>query len=264
MSQLLETICLSKEQIKTVLTNLWKIRNLKFEDIIYEGKPTFSNEIMDKYKYKKYTKYADNYVIYICKSLEDNHDEIFITVETDHYDKQNILAISGFQHLINGYLEQSLYYKRPTINICLCFVVTDTMKQHIPPEIFIGPCCIRVFSLCSLYPLIGSKTSLYCGLTYDYKLIKYENIDDKNKHNNIPIAYNNKEFSIVYANEPIAIIVNAIENDLICYKRIIYDTAVYSEYQLKIVKNKLSSLSSVSDAGIPPYIKQSRLVVDDQ
>ena len=253
MSQLLETTCLTKEQIQTVLNNLWTIRNIKMDEVIYEGKPSFSKDVIDKYHYKVYTKFADNYVIYKCKSLEDNHDEIYITVETDHYDKQNILAISGFEHMLVNYLEPSCVYDRPTINICLCFVITNTMKQHIPPEIFAANCHSRIYSLCSLYPLIGSKTTLYAGLTYDYKLLK---------HDGTTTAYNNKEFSIVYANDPIAIILNAVENDIVCYKRIVHDTNVYSEWQLRIVKNKLSSLSSVSKSGVPPPIPQSRLVIN--
>lgn len=260
MSQLLETICLTKEQIKTVLNNLWTIRKLKFEEIIFEGKPTFSKEIVEKYNYKIYTKFANNYAIYRCKSLTDNHNEIFITVETDHYDKQNILAISGFEHMLTDYLHPSCDYPRPTINICLCFVITKTMRQHIPPEIFYLNCFTRIFSLSALYPLIGSKTTLYSGLTYDYKLIPNEDIKT-NKENGVPSVYNLKSFPIVYANDPIAIVLNAIENDLICYKRIIHDTSVYSEWQIRIVKNKMSNLSSISKAGIPAPFPQSRLIL---
>ena len=91
MSQAQEVICLNKEQIRMFLDNIYKLRKLKQTEIVYEGKPIFSKEIMEKYEYKHYTKFANNYVIYRCKSLEDNHEEIFITVETDHYDKQNII-----------------------------------------------------------------------------------------------------------------------------------------------------------------------------
>ena len=263
MAQSLETICLTKEQINTVLNNIWTIRKLKMDEKIFEGKPSFSKEIVDEYKYKMYTKFADNYVIYKCFSLEDNHIEIFITVESDHYDKQHLLAIVGFQHMIFDYLRPSCSYKRPTINICLCFVITKTMKQHLPTEIFGPNCNSRMFSLCSLYPMIGSKTTLYSGLTYDYELIKNEDIDDKYKHNGVPIAYNNKEFSIVLADDPMAIAVNAITNDLIAYKRIIHDTSIYSEYQIRIVKNKLSSLDVVSKSGMPAPIPSFKLKVSN-
>lgn len=254
MSRILETICLTKKQIKTVLENLWTIRKLKFSEIIYEGKPTFSKEIKDTYGYKNYTKFADNYVIYKCKSLVDNHNEIFITVESDHYDKQNILAISGFEHIVKDYLKESCLYHRPTINVCLCFVVAKTMKQHIPTEIFVANCFMRIFSLCSLYPVIGSTSTLYTGLTYDYEILESE----KNEK-----AYNGKSFPIVLANDPMVIALNAVEGELICYKRIIHDVAVYSEYQIRIVKNKVSSLSTVSKGGIPPPIPQNILSVNN-
>lgn len=259
MSQSLETKCLTKDQIQTVLTNLWTIRKLKMDEKIFEGKPNFSKEIVDKYKYKLYTKFADNYVIYKCISLEDNHVEIFFTIETDHYDKQNILALVGFEHIVKPYLEPSCVYRRPYINVCLCFVITKTMKQHLPCEIFRPNCHLRIFSLCALYPMIGSKTSLYSGLTYDYKLIKNEDIDEKYKHNGVPMAYNNKEFSIVLADDPMAIALNAMANDLIVYKRIIHDTSIYSEYQIRVVKNKLSSLEVLSKAGISAAIPAAKL-----
>ena len=107
--------------------------------------------------------------------------------------------------------------------------------------------------------MIGSKTSLYSGLTYDYKLIKNEDIDEKYKHNGVPMAYNNKEFSIVLADDPMAIALNAMANDLIVYKRIIHDTSIYSEYQIRVVKNKLSSLEVLSKAGISAAIPAAKL-----
>lgn len=259
MSQLLNTVCLTKDQIKTVLTNLWKIRRLKFEEKIFEGKPSFSKDIVDKYGYKSYTKFADNYRILRCKSLEDNHNELFILVETDKYDKQNLLAISGFEHIIANYLEESLYHPRPTINLCLCFVITKAMKKHIPPEIFNANCFVRIFSLCSLYPLIGSKTVQYSGLTYDYEILDKVVVDTIGRE--VPHAYNDKEFSVVYADDPITIILNAVEGELICYKRIIHDTAVYSEYQIRRVVNKVTTLQGISKGGIPPPIPQSYLTI---
>lgn len=242
MSQTQQVICLNKEQIKTVLENMWKLRNVKLEEKIFEGKPSFSSKIKQEYNYtKSYTKFADNYVIYRCKSLEDNHNEIYITVETDHYDKQNILAISGFEHLIKNYLKESRDYPRPTINICFAFVITEAMKSHIPPETFFTDCNIRLFSLCSLYPMIGSKTKLF-GLTFDYKILPYCE------------AYNNKDYPIISAGDPLVVALNGIEGELLLCARINFDVCVYKEYQIRRIANKVKDLSIPSENGQPCHI----------
>ena len=252
MSQAQEVICLNKEQIRTVLDNIYKLRKLKQTEIVYEGKPIFSKEIMEKYEYKHYTKFANNYVIYRCKSLEDNHEEIFITVETDHYDKQNILAISGFEHLIVQNLMSSKYNTRPYINICLCFVVSQGMQSHIPINIFKGYTYMRFIQMCKLYPMLGSKTKIG-GLTFNYRLLRKEENEIK--------TYNNKQFSIVNAGEPMAVALNAIDGDLLVCDRIIYDGTAYKDTQLKIVKDSVASLSEIPTSGIALNIIESELNV---
>ena len=247
MSQAQTVICLNEDQIKTVLNNMWNLRHLKEQEILYKGKPIFSKEIMDKYNYKHYTKFANNYVIYKCKSLEDNHIEIFITVETDHYDKQNILAICGFTHIIKEYLDNSKESRRPLINVCLCFVVTQGMYSHIPTVIFNTFSNVRVIQLCRLYPMLGSKTQT-CGLTFNYRLLKQEENDLS--------TYNGKQFSIVDAGEPLAIALNAIDGDLLVYDRIIYDCTAYKDTQIKRVKDELEDLSLVPMSGILRYIPE--------
>ena len=230
-------IRLNGEQIKTTLNNMWKIRNVKMEEKLFEGKPVFSKEIMAKYKYKHYTKFADNYVIYLCKSLEYKHNEIYITVETDHYDKQNLLAISGLEHLIGKYLDESCTYCRPTINICLCFVLTQSMRSHVPTEIFARKCFVRVFSLCNLYPMIGSKNKLY-GLTFDYKLLPYER------------AYNDKDYIEISSSDPMVIALNGVMGELLVCSRIIYDVTAYKDIQIRKIVDRLEDLSICPDSGI--------------
>lgn len=252
MSQSQEVRCLNEDQIKTVLNNIFKLRNLKQTEIIYKGKPIFSKEIMEKYGYKHFTKFANNYVIYKCKSLEDNHVEIFITVETDHYDKQNILAIQGFKHLIEEYIVPSKYSFRPPINICLCFVVSQGMQSHIPTNVFTGYVYLRFIQMCKLYPMLGSKTKIG-GLTFNYRLIKKDENEIK--------TYNNKQFSIVDAGEPFAVALNAIDGDLIVCDRIIYDGTAYKDTQIKIVKDNTTNLSEVPSSGIVLNIDDSKLNV---
>lgn len=259
MSQAQNIICLTEEQIQITLKNLWMLRNLKMEKILYKGKPIFSKEIMEKYEYKHYTKFANNYIIYVCKSTEDNHKEIFITVETDHYDKQNILAISGFSHIIQDYINESVKYIRPYINICLCFVISQGMRSHIPIDVFNHvpmfsyiPVKFRYIQMCRLYPMIGSKTKIG-GLTFNYRLIKKDENEIK--------AYNNKSFSIVDGGEPMAIALNALDGDLLVCDRIIYDATAYSDTQIKMVKDEIEDLSIIPMSGIIRQIDQSLLNV---
>lgn len=250
MSQIQKIIQLNEEQIQTVLSNMWKLRKVKKEKVIFEGKPVFSKEIMEKYGYKHYTKFANRYVIYLCKSLEDNHNEIYITMETDHFDKQNILAISGFEHLIGEYLNESRETaKRPTINICLCFVVTSAMRKHLPTKIFNTSSFLRIFSLCNLYPMIGSRNKIG-GLTYDYEILPYEK------------TYNNKEYIEISAGDPMVIALNGIDGELLKCSRILYDDNAFKDIQIRKIVNRIDDLGMVSDSGILLNIAPAWLEVE--
>ena len=244
-------IRLTEEQIKTTLNNLWDLRKVKLEKKIFQGKPIFSKEIMTKYKYKHYTKFADNYEIFQCKSKVDGHNEIYITVETDHYDKQNLLAISGFEHLITEFITESCNYVRPTINICLCFVLTKAMKKHIPTEIFANTAFVRVFSLCSIYPMLGSKNKQF-GLTFDYKLYPYEK------------AYNDKDYTEISSGDPMVIALNGLPGELVVCSRILFDTTAYKDIQIRKIVDKIKNLSTVSKSGILLPISSNNLeIVED-
>ena len=241
-------IRLTPEQINTTLKNMWGLRHVKMEKKIYEGKPIFSKEIMAKYNYKHYTKFADNYIIYLCKSTDDGHNEIYITVETDHYDKQNLLAISGFEHMITQYLEESKKYHKPTINVCLCFVLTQAMRSHIPTNIFPTNPFMRVFSLCNLYPMLGSKNKQF-GLTFDYHLKPYEK------------AYNNKDYIEVSGSDPMVIALNGIQGELLICSRILFDVTAYKDIQIRKIVDRIEDLSICPESGILLPISPNNLEI---
>lgn len=241
-----QIIYLNDEQIETVLRNLWKVRNVKHEEILFNGKINMTKEEIKNIGCDVYTKLAENYCIHRCKSIEDNHNELYIIVKTTQFDKQNILAIEYFTPMLQKYFEETAHYKRPLVNICLPFTITDVILSHIPVEFIV--CYYRIYSLCKLYPMLGSKNNLF-GLTYDYHVIDYEE------------TYNGKNYSTIDAGDPMVIAVNAIEGDLIVCQRIIYDTNAYSDTQIKRVVNKVKDLSMIANSGCPIPIRQDYTVV---
>lgn len=243
MAQVISSsIHLNEDQIQTTLHNLWKCRKCKYEKVLVDGKPNFDIKTMKMYGYKRYTNFAERYVIYLCKSLVDEKPEIYITVESNHYDKQNILAIEGFTHIIKDYFVEDFDY--PRVNICLCFVLTEAIKTHLPFTIFQQNVFMRIFSLCSLYPLIGSKTNLF-GLCYKYDLVKF--FDYNNKE-----TYNHKDYSVMFSGDPISIIFNALPGDLIVCYRILNDGATVEDVQLRKVTDIKKTHAKINEAGIAP------------
>jgi len=245
MSQNLKTISLLEEQIETTLKNLWKCRNCKFEKKLFNGKPYFDKTIYEKYKYEKYTKLANNYTVYLCRSLYDNKYEIYFVVESDHYDKQNLLAVQLFYHIIENYVYESEEY--PRVNVCLSFVITEAMKSHLPAQIFKNANIFtRIFSLCTLYPVIGSKNKLF-GLGYDYKIIRYNEYKERK-------TYNKKDFDFILSGDPIALIFNSLPGDLIVCSRIIFDSTAFKDTQIRKVVDLKRIHSCVNESGIDPVI----------
>lgn len=232
MSQILEVRTLTTEQTENTINNLCKIRNLSEPKKIFSGKPVFSKENITKYNLPHITKFGKLYNIYIA-SNDKKENEIFITMETDKFDKQNLLAIIGLFHLFSDKVDVKAM--PPKISICPTFVITPAMHTHITSDIIKAN--YRIIPLTEIYPLIGGKNRLY-GITYDYKKIK----DLK--------TYNNKEWMVILDSDKIVKILNAIDGDLIQCKRLICDNGIFPDTQIRRVELNIENINNIPLSGL--------------
>ena len=113
-----------------------------------------------------------------------------------------------------------------------CFV-TIFATHHIEPVMlkhfhsrFI-PCNYRVLSLYDdVYPLLGSKSKLWCGLSSNFEVMSYEKL------------YNGYDYSIIYEDEHLVKLLNANPGDLIIGTQIINEGRPYLEFMVKEVKQR--------------------------
>lgn len=263
MSQLLSSsIRLNQEQTNTVINNLAKIRHFTKVTEIFKGKPNYGQTDMDNlkkllppnYDVIKITKFADSYTIYLLSDPEptDNtkdilnynpnakilnlnkRNEILIVLDTDKFDKQHYLAILGLWPKFYKYIDNSVACP---VTITSTNIITQAIGKHFI-ETSILPCNYRLFSLCEVYPLIGSKTKLWSGMSWDFELMEYEPL------------YNNGKYSIIYDNDPVVKIMNAMKDQLIICKQVNYEVSPYVEYSIRRVKQQLNDVESLDVSGL--------------
>lgn len=239
MSQAQEIKCLTKEQIETTMKNLCKVLNLTNLKVLYNGKPSYTKQNEELYGLAHITKFADNYTLYEAESKkadENGHYNMyFIVLEADKFDKLNISACAWFYHLFEDKINKNGINGRPQVYISPAYVVTDTMFLHIPVNII--PCLYRFVSLAEMYPMIGSKEGLY-GMTFDYKIIPYEP------------AYNGRTYSVIFDYDVIVKILNAVNGDLICCKRVLNEGSPYGEYYLRRVTPTTNDVNIINPSGL--------------
>jgi hypothetical protein len=262
MSQILNSsIKLNEDQILTVINNLAKCRHLTKVEQIFKGKPSFKEETIKKleelkevkkmnFEYSKVTKLVDVYIFKLSiveendsvrelriynpnvkiKNLNERVEFVFV-IDTDRFDKQHYLSLIALYPLIHDYVD----FNNVNVSITCSNLITTAIAKHFN-SMFL-PCPYRVFSLCDVYPLIGSKSGLY-GFTSDFELIEYEEL------------YNKCDYMIIYDNDPMVKILNAQENDLIICKNILFETTAYFEYTIRIVKRVLIDTDSIDTSGL--------------
>lgn len=238
MTQAQETKCLSPKQIETVMTNWFKILNVKRHSIMSSGKPVFSKENEEKWGLQHITKFADNYTLYKCEMSNDEPNMYFIVLETNKFDKLNISACCWYYHLFENELDKS--YRYPRVYICPAYVVTDTMLLHVPVNVL--PCLYRFVSLCEVYPIIGSSEQLY-GLSYDYKILPPNSLESN-------LTYNGRAYTTIYDYDPMVKILNALPGDIIQYKRVLNEGSPYGEYYRREVTSTVSEINIIALSGL--------------
>lgn len=239
MSQSQEIRCLTKEQIDTTMNNLCSILNMNKPTVIFSGKPVYSKQNEELYHLTHITKFADNYTVYETESKQSvngkKYNMYFIVLEADKFDKLNISACAWFYHLFEDKINKNGIDGRPQVYISPAYVITDTMFLHVPMNII--PCLYRFVSLAEMYPMIGSKEGLF-GMTYEYKIIPYEK------------PYNGREYATIFDYDVIVKILNALNGDLICCKRVLNEGSPYGEFYIRRVVSTASDINIINPSGI--------------
>lgn len=251
---------LNFEQIETCVKNLAKIRHFKKVEKIYDGDASYKESVVNELKklnikYNKITKFADRYIIYKFSNVEKNspsvnlikeHNpdakicnledriEFVIVVDSDKIDRQNYMAIESLYPLIHNDLMKNKNFKFSPdsdkfddseyyVTICPSNHIEEAMKKHF--NIKFIPCNYKFFSLYDVaYPLIGSKSSLWCGFVFGYETIKYEKL------------YNNYKYAVIYNYDPVVKLLNAKDNDLIIAMQTMIEGRPYIEFVIKQIK----------------------------
>ncbi len=128
------------EQAETIINNLAKVRHFKKVELLFAGKPSFSQENLQLLKTKynidapKITKLASEYRIYKLSEVEENEsckmlrkfnsniqiknlqdrEEIVIYIDQDHYDKYFFLALIGLYPKFGDIINKQCGYKAMT------------------------------------------------------------------------------------------------------------------------------------------------------
>lgn len=265
MTQILSSsIKLNEQQVETTINNLVAIRHFTKKEKIFEGKPNFSTQqiellkkkVSDKIEITKVTKFANNYTIYVlsnpkpAKYTEElrkyNKDvkilnlnertEILIVLDSNKFDKQHYLAIIGFWDKIEPYLKDA----KPDdclVTIVSTNIITQAISKHFQSSMIL-PCNYRLFSLCEVYPLIGSRNTLWCGSSRDFELLEHEDLYNKNK------------YQIIFDDDPVVKILNAQKDQLIICKQTYFEVSPYSEYVIRKVTQRLNDSESLDISGL--------------
>ena len=161
--------------------------------------------------------------------------EIVIVIDADKFDKQHYLAIIGLWGHIKNHLD--LNTDQCLVSIVSTNIITQAIEKHFT-NITILPCNYRLFSLCEVYPLIGSRSSLWCGSSRDFELLEYEPL------------YNKNNYQQIYDDDPVVKILNAKHKNLILCKQTYYETSPYTEYSIREVTPRLNDTESIDISGL--------------
>lgn len=130
----------SQDQADAIINNLAKIRHFTKVECIFRGKPSFTQDILNRLKDKynidapKITKHADEYQIYKLSNVQENEssksirefnpniklknldqrEEIIIYMKQDHYDKYFFLALIGLYPIFADIIEKQCGYRKMT------------------------------------------------------------------------------------------------------------------------------------------------------
>lgn len=236
MAQAIQVSCLNEEQAKTTLNNICAIRGENPPRLISNAKPKYSQEMCKKFGIIYITKFAQKYETYLSengKNGEENHG--YIIIYNDKVDTYNISASAALyiEHL-RGKIDEKAY--PPKMDILCAFNVNENLRTHYKNDI-LPACNYRVWSLCEVYMMLGSKTDVF-KLTYDYKKLKFEE------------NYAHLEYLKIRDSDPMVKALNAVPGDLITCKYLAYDDGVFASTTIKQVEKYIINIHTIDASGI--------------
>lgn len=226
---------LSNEQVKTVINNICKLRHISEPKVIFSGKPKWNKDIIDKYHYENFGKFADNYIVMISKGESFEKNECFIIVETGNsFEKYTILACKNLIHLFAEYID--IHVNRPLVSICFTSDIGSKQLVELNVPIYNFP--YRFIVLPNLYYCCGSKTKIG-GLTSEFELFPYQE------------SYNKKDYALINSDDPMIIALNGLPNELYKYAEYKIDHGTYKKVHIKkiqrVSKNPKASIDSLRE-----------------
>lgn len=245
---ILKTIRPTEEQIETVVHNLASVRHLTKVEKIYDGKAiksVESKDVIEKYNLRnlELNQQADRYIVYILSDVEDvnkseiikyntsikpknykKRNEAVIVIQDESFNKQHFLALPKLFYKIEPYV-MDFAKKNPKdciITIMTTYSISEKVSTHLDEHTF--PINYRVISIINAYPMLGSKQGIKkFGFTRNYEVCEFQPYE------------NNKRYAMVYDDDIMVKILNAMEGDLIACQVLINDSSPYYEWQIRQV-----------------------------
>lgn len=226
---------LSENQVKIMIDNICKLRHLTNIKQVFKGKPKWTKEVLTKYGYENFGKFAENYTVLLANGVDKDKNECFIIVETgSSFEKYTIFACKNLLHLFIEHININI--NRPLVSICFMSDIANRQLIELNSPIFNFP--YRFIILPDLYYCCGSKTKIG-GLTSDFEIHPYQE------------AYNKKDYALINSNDPMIIALNGLPNELYIYSELKTDHGAYKKIYIKkiqkIAKDSKAPINSLCE-----------------
>jgi hypothetical protein len=263
VDNIMRTINISNEQIETVVKNFCALRHFSKYDKIFDGKPLRSNDaknVIKKYNLRnlELNMMADRYIIYKMDQLEDVNNaeilkynktltlknykprtEILIIIHEKTFNKQHFLALPKLFYLFEESIAE-MAKNNPDecyITIMPTYQISEKISSHLDNQTF--PFNYRVISIIDAFPLLGSKQGIKkFGFTRYYDVCKYQPYE------------NGKDYAMVYDDDIMIKLINAMVGDIVCCQVMINDSSPYYEWQFRRVHPMLHDTNTGDASGL--------------
>lgn len=257
----------SKELEHTIIMNLAKVRGYTTVRTVCTDRPSFTADVKAKLGIN-ITKLAESYTTYqfthnpspanmtVDKDYDlvdkpnlkvkdvDPHTEVVIVVRSSVVDVQYVMAIAALYDKIKEFASESTE-RLITFTIAPTISISPRLVGHIPNSCL--PVPWRLLPLTRCVGILGG--SMIGGLTYDYTVIRRE-LSDNSYEASFRLG-NNTSPPTIFDNDILPQILNVSANDLIYYKRIMFDGGAHEElYMREVIQSSGTGYSIITPAGV--------------